>query len=67
MRESHKPHRCYLGNKETPMGLAAPDHTVPYGTVLSEDAFSGTSCQATTGMSLRDVTPIVGQNIPNCP
>jgi hypothetical protein len=26
--------------------LDAPDHTVPYGTVLSEDAFPGTSCQA---------------------
>src|SRR4029077_19741837 len=25
---------------------AAPDHTVPYGTVLSRDAFPGTSCQA---------------------
>jgi hypothetical protein len=36
------------------MGLAAPDHTVPYGTVLSEGAFPGTSCQATIGVSLRD-------------
>jgi hypothetical protein len=23
-----------------------PDHTVPYGTVLSVDVFPGTSCQA---------------------
>ena len=30
--------------------LAAPDHTVPYGTVLSRDAFPGTSCQATIGV-----------------
>jgi hypothetical protein len=27
-------------------GIATPDHTVPYGTVLSLDAFPGTSCQA---------------------
>jgi hypothetical protein len=27
-------------------GIATPDHTVPYGTVLSVDAFPGTSCQA---------------------
>ena len=27
-----------------------PDHTVPYGTVLSRDAFPGTSCQATIGI-----------------
>jgi hypothetical protein len=26
-----------------------PDHTVPYGTVLSRDAVPGTSCQATIG------------------
>jgi hypothetical protein len=32
------------------VGLAAPDHTVPYGTVLSRDAFPGTSCQATIGV-----------------
>ena len=34
-----------------------PDHTVPYGTVLSRDAFPGTSCQATmlrSVSSLRD-------------
>ena len=36
------------------LGLAAPDHTVPYGTDLFEDAFPGTSCQATIGLSLRD-------------
>src|ERR1700730_7015100 len=35
-------------------GSAAPDHTVPYGTVLSKDAFPGTSCQATIMLSLRD-------------
>jgi hypothetical protein len=38
--------------REIPLGLAAPDHT--YGTVLSKDAFPGTSCQATIGVSLRD-------------
>src|SRR5271154_4678580 len=32
------------------VGLAALDHTVPYGTVLSRDAFPGTSCQATIGV-----------------
>src|SRR5271169_6444689 len=36
--------------REIPLGLAAPDHTVPYGTVLSRDAFPGTSCQATIGV-----------------
>jgi hypothetical protein len=36
------------------VGLAAPDHTVPYGTVLSRDAFPGTSCLATIMLSLRD-------------
>src|ERR1700722_7943850 len=30
--------------REIPLGLAAPDHTVPYGTVLS--FFRGTLCQA---------------------
>jgi hypothetical protein len=35
-------------------GLAGPDHTVPYGTVPSTDAFPGTSCQATIVLSLRD-------------
>jgi hypothetical protein len=33
--------------QEIPLGLAAPHHTVPYGTVLSRDAVPGTSCQAT--------------------
>ena len=37
-----------------PVGSAAPDHTVPYGTVLSRDAFPGTSCLATISLSLRD-------------
>src|SRR3984893_5791454 len=36
--------------REIPLGLATPDHTVPYGTVLSRDAFPGTSCQATVGV-----------------
>jgi hypothetical protein len=36
------------------VGLAAPDHTVPYGTVLLRDAFPGTSCLATIMLSLRD-------------
>src|SRR5271165_3331296 len=36
------------------VGLAALDHTVPYGTVLSRDAFPGTSCLATIMLSLRD-------------
>jgi len=34
---------------ENTFGLATPDHTLPYGTVLSRDAFPGTSCQATIG------------------
>jgi hypothetical protein len=29
--------------------IAVPDHSVPYGTVLSRDAFPGTSCQTTIG------------------
>jgi hypothetical protein len=36
--------------REIPQGLAAPAHTVPYGTVLSRDAIPGTSCQATIGV-----------------
>ena len=36
------------------VGLAAPDHTVPYGTALWRDAFPGTSCLATIMLSLRD-------------
>jgi hypothetical protein len=35
-------------------GLAAADHTVPYGTVRSVDDFPGTSCQATIMLSLWD-------------
>ena len=31
-----------------------PDHTVPYGTILSVDAVPGTSCQATIMRSLWD-------------
>ncbi len=37
-----------------PVGSAAPDHTVPYGTVSSRDAFPGTSCLAMISLSLRD-------------
>src|ERR1700730_11384811 len=37
----------FLLRREIPRGLATPDHTVPYGTALSRDAFPGTSCQAT--------------------
>jgi hypothetical protein len=40
--------------RERPLGLAAPDQTVPYGTVLSTDAFPGTSCQLRSMLSLRD-------------
>src|SRR6202043_1339360 len=40
--------------REIPVGLAAPDHTVPYGTVLSRNAFPGTSCLATISLALRD-------------
>jgi hypothetical protein len=40
--------------RKIPLGLTAPDHTVPYGTVLSVDAFPGTSCQATIILSLGD-------------
>jgi hypothetical protein len=40
--------------REIPVGSPAPDHTVPYGTVLSRDAFPGTSCLATISLSLRD-------------
>jgi hypothetical protein len=36
------------------VGLAAPDHTVPYGTVLLGDAFPSTSCLATIMLSLWD-------------
>jgi hypothetical protein len=36
--------------REMPLGFAAPDHTVPYGTVLWRDAFPGTSCRATIGV-----------------
>jgi hypothetical protein len=41
--------------------LAAPDHTVPYGTVPSMDAFPGTSCQATIVLSLRDALSDISQ------
>ena len=41
--------------------LAAPDHTVPYGTVLSRNAFPGTSCLATIVLSLRDALADISQ------
>jgi hypothetical protein len=37
-----------------PVGSAAPDHTVPYGTVPSGAVFPGTSCLATISLSPRD-------------
>ena len=51
--------------REIPVGSAAPDHTVPSGTVLSRDAFPGTSCLATISLSLRDKnhSPIEGPRI----
>ena len=44
------------------VGSAAPNHTVPYGTVPSGDIFPGTSCLATISLSLRDKShsPIEG-------
>jgi hypothetical protein len=42
----------FEGNTPEKSGIAMPDHTVPYGTVLSVGAFPGTSCQAT--IMLRD-------------
>src|SRR5271165_4681445 len=48
-RRAHRFDGWSTFRREIPLGLAAPDHTVPYGTVLSRDAFPGTSCQATTG------------------
>jgi hypothetical protein len=38
-----------------------PDHAVPCETVLSRDAFPGTSCQATIGVSLRDALAAISQ------
>ena len=48
-----KKHGSHFDEK-IPVGSAAPDHTVPYGTILSRDAFTGTSCLATISLSLRD-------------
>jgi hypothetical protein len=45
----HAPIRAHFDRK-IPLGLAVPDHTVPYGTDLSRDAFPGTSCLATIGV-----------------
>ena len=42
--------------REIPLGLAAPDHTVPYGTALWGGSVPGTSCQATIAVSLRDIS-----------
>jgi hypothetical protein len=54
--------RCaHLFYSTKPLGLAAPDHTVPSGTVLSRDAFPGTSCQATIVLSLRDERAEISQ------
>ena len=46
-----------IGLWRIPPGLAGRDHTVPYGTVLSRDAFPGTSCQASA--PLRPTSPQV--------
>jgi hypothetical protein len=40
---SLKKHGTHL-RREIPLGLAAPDHTVPYGTVLSVAAVAGMKC-----------------------
>jgi hypothetical protein len=44
------------------VGSIAPNHTVPYRTVLSRDAVPGTSCLVTVSLSLRDKSrsPIEG-------
>jgi hypothetical protein len=44
-----------------PLGLVAPDDTVPYGTVLSKDGFPGTPCQAMIAVSLRDALAAISQ------
>jgi hypothetical protein len=36
------PQECAHFDPKIPLGLATPDHTVPYGTDLSRDAFPGT-------------------------
>jgi hypothetical protein len=41
--------RAIVAWHEVPGTSGCTDHTVPYGTVLSWDAFPGTSCQATIG------------------
>ena len=54
--------------------LATPDHTVPYGTVLSRGAVPGTSCQATIGVvrtgrapsGLYDSPDLTVSKCPNC-
>ena len=38
------------------------DHTVPYGTGFRGGAFPGTSCQATIGVSLRDVLAAISHH-----
>ena len=59
---SEHPHLCISQLQETvhpieqqleqhrTLGLAAPDHTVPCGTVLSRDVVPGTSCHAPKGL-----------------
>ena len=50
--------RCVLRDaifdEEDLRGLAAPNHTVPYGTGSFGGRFPGASCQATIVLSLRD-------------
>jgi hypothetical protein len=57
-----KPARIF--DEKFPLGLAAPDHAVSYGTVLSIDTFPGTSCQATIGMSLWDTNKPLDSSLP---
>jgi hypothetical protein len=53
-------------SRHSSLELAAPDHTVPYGTVLWRDAYPGTSCLATIALSLRNKnhSPIEAPNTP---
>jgi hypothetical protein len=54
-------------DEEIPLGIAAPDHTVPYGTVLPGTLSPGTSCQATIVLSLRDALADISQQHPAKP
>jgi hypothetical protein len=61
-REAIEHHRTQIFQVFShPQGLAALDHTVPYGTALSRDAFPGTSCLATIAPSLRDTLAAISQ------